>query len=84
MKKITQKKIVQMVADYKLWIAGLEQYLIDHRITQAQIINKLNYLKQQLNVITRLDSMFDIHQKISYVENSLNHIQRQLILAPTY
>lgn len=84
MNKLTKKEVSQTIADYRLWIAALEQYLIDNNITQAEIKRQLNQIKKQLNIVPTLKSILDIHKKISHIDSSLNTIQRQLILAPAY
>lgn len=76
---MSKKQIWDLVIDYKLWIAFIEQYLIDNHITTKEIYQKLNQTKIQLSQITKT-STSNIFHKIQSIDESLQSLQRQLLL----
>ena len=74
---MSKKQIRDLVIDYKLWIALIEQYLIDNYITAKDVYTKLNSIKQQLAQLGSI-SAIDIYKQIQLIDNSLQTIQQQL------
>lgn len=77
---MSKKQIWNLVIDYKLWIAFIEQYLIDNHITTKEIYQKLNQTKIQLNQLGQT-STANIFRQIQSIDESLQTLQRQLLLS---
>lgn len=85
MKLNDKKQLANLIIDYKLWIAFLEQFIEDHQITNQTIINQLNYVKNQLKNLMQLNTIPEIIDRLLFVDDQLKNIQikiPQLVFQP--
>ncbi len=78
MKIKDKKQLANLVTDYKLWIAFIEQFLDDHNISNQQINNQLQYLNKTLSSIMTTNEMPKIIDQILLVDDRLKTIQTQI------
>lgn len=79
---MSKKQIWDLVIDYKLWVALIEQYLIDNHITKKEIYLKLASAKKQLAQLNQT-STSNLIQQIQSIDASLQTLQQQLLLNKT-
>ncbi len=78
---MSKKQIYNLVIDYQLWIAMLEQYLSDNHITTQELYKKLNQTKKQLGQLAHLSTV-ELYRQIQQIDHSLTIIQQQLTIKP--
>jgi len=78
MKIKDKKQLANLVNDYKLWIAFIEQFLEDHKITNQSINNQLRYINKALSNIMQTNEMPVIIDQILLVDDRLKTIQSQI------
>jgi hypothetical protein len=80
-----KKQLANLIVDYKLWIAFLEQFLEDHQINNQSIQNQLLFIKKQLNLLLETNAIPTIIDQILVIDDKLKDIQLQipqLVLQP--
>jgi chromosome condensin MukBEF complex kleisin-like MukF subunit len=78
MKLRDKKQLGNLITDYKLWIAFIEQFLEDHNITNKQINRQLNFLKDKLTKLLQINNIPIIIDNLLMVDDSLVYIQTQI------
>lgn len=73
-----KKQLANLIIDYKLWIAFLEQFIEDHQITNQSIQNQLNHIKKQLTKLLQINTIPVIIDKILIIDDQLKDIQIQI------
>lgn len=85
MKLNDKKQLANMITDYKLWVAFIEQFLDDHQIDNQTINRQLNHIKKQLNFLLKTNTIPIIIDRILLIDEQLKDIQLkvpQLVFQP--
>ncbi|HPN67752.1 MAG TPA: hypothetical protein PLZ62_03790 [bacterium] len=78
MKLKDKKQLINLITDYKLWIAFIEQFLEDHNINNQSITQKLNFLKNKLNYLIQVNNIPAIIDNLLMIDETLVYIQTQM------
>ncbi len=85
MKLNDKKQLANLITDYKLWVAFIEQFLDDHQIDNQTINHQLNHIKKQLNFLLKTNTIPIIIDRILLIDEQLKDIQLkvpQLVFQP--